>query len=394
MHMESTSPLTVTKARSDHKADGQSRENHGSGKIFDETMTCDPTRDSNAQRNESPVQVSDMSDVEGGEVKADEPDVERDADAMALSASTQEQVTDTNIEERVLGVSKDGALHLYRQFSDDAPRDDCSNPVETEMDANKSSTLLSEAIQTDNPSAVEMRQTADLGKFSASANPEKTEVLRPQPGSSLVGDVRNDPRNGSQISLDSASTDRDGGGEHGALGEHADFQGESIVDFDALLVSSPTPRHELSGHGATVTTDVRSKNLFSQIAVQVSQSESGDLDVHLAPEELGVLKISVSKGDRTTLIIYAERSDTLDLLRRNADSLVKELRESGLSEFSLEFRHNDSPSEDKQRRLATLSPANLSEGSDGFEPSGSNFLMTPSPLLRSTSGLENIDIRL
>ncbi|MEX2455245.1 MAG: flagellar hook-length control protein FliK, partial [Rhodospirillaceae bacterium] len=81
-----------------------------------------------------------------------------------------------------------------------------------------------------------------------------------------------------------------------------------------------------------------------QVALQISRAvEQGSdrLTVHLKPAELGKVTIELDVGPdrRVTAVISAERSETLDLLQRDARSLERALNDAGLrtGAGSLEF---------------------------------------------------------
>ncbi len=58
----------------------------------------------------------------------------------------------------------------------------------------------------------------------------------------------------------------------------------------------------------------------------------------LDPVELGRVRFELTTvNDRVHVNLSVERSDTLDLLRRNADSLRAELRDAGFDGSSLNF---------------------------------------------------------
>lgn len=69
----------------------------------------------------------------------------------------------------------------------------------------------------------------------------------------------------------------------------------------------------------------------------------GVTEIALSPEELGRVQISVSGQDKPLIVITAERPETLELLRRNADLLAAELREAGLEGGALSFRDGPPP---------------------------------------------------
>ncbi|MCB6177959.1 flagellar hook-length control protein FliK [Rhodobacter sp. Har01] len=61
-------------------------------------------------------------------------------------------------------------------------------------------------------------------------------------------------------------------------------------------------------------------------------------EIRLSPEELGSVRIELrTEGDRAHVVVSAERSDTLELLRRHADRLLGEFRSAGFSQLDLGF---------------------------------------------------------
>lgn len=79
------------------------------------------------------------------------------------------------------------------------------------------------------------------------------------------------------------------------------------------------------------------------IAILVARLSGGaatadTIELALSPEELGSVRIEFqANGDRLQVVLSAERTDTLDLLRRNADQLVAELRAAGYASATLNF---------------------------------------------------------
>ena len=81
-------------------------------------------------------------------------------------------------------------------------------------------------------------------------------------------------------------------------------------------------------------------NIGRQIVAVVSGQRTGVTEIRLDPPELGHLWIEVSaEGDRVTLLITAERQDTLDLLRRHAERLTVDLRAEGFQRLDIGFGH-------------------------------------------------------
>jgi hypothetical protein len=70
----------------------------------------------------------------------------------------------------------------------------------------------------------------------------------------------------------------------------------------------------------------------------LARRADGPVELTLSPEELGRVRLSLAPdGDGLTVIVQVERADTLDLLRRNADLLMAEIRAQGFSGASLSF---------------------------------------------------------
>ena len=62
------------------------------------------------------------------------------------------------------------------------------------------------------------------------------------------------------------------------------------------------------------------------------------VELSLSPEELGKLRFDiVAHGDRLAVMVFAERPEALDLLRRHGDQLLQELRLAGFTQSSLNF---------------------------------------------------------
>lgn len=72
---------------------------------------------------------------------------------------------------------------------------------------------------------------------------------------------------------------------------------------------------------------------------RIIQSKAGDeVEIQLAPHELGRLRIRVAvESEATRVTVQAERPETLDLMRRNGEVLMKELRAAGFAGGTLDF---------------------------------------------------------
>lgn len=62
------------------------------------------------------------------------------------------------------------------------------------------------------------------------------------------------------------------------------------------------------------------------------------VEITLAPEELGKVRMTLHAADGgITVAVQADRPDTLDLMRRNIDSLARDFRDLGYADISFSF---------------------------------------------------------
>jgi len=78
-------------------------------------------------------------------------------------------------------------------------------------------------------------------------------------------------------------------------------------------------------------------------------TRTGTIEVQLDPPELGrvVIELEVGRQGQVKAVISASETDTLDLMRRNADTLEGDLRDSGFDDVELDWSQSD-PSADDQ----------------------------------------------
>lgn len=125
-----------------------------------------------------------------------------------------------------------------------------------------------------------------------------------------------------------------------------------------------------------------------QIAPHLADQQAGQIEVTLTPEELGTVRLVISAGDRPAIAVYAENSATLDLLRRHADLLSRELRDTGLAGAELSFADNNGTG---QRQTAGDRRDDVGHAGDRVVPrnEGVVSVIQPRPALGSL-----IDIRI
>lgn len=91
-------------------------------------------------------------------------------------------------------------------------------------------------------------------------------------------------------------------------------------------------------------------------AIVAATPDSPETELLLAPEELGKLRFVFGQDDGAlTILITAERPETLQLLRRNADALTQELNQLGLTDVAVDF--GDRGSRDRDHPAAKGGPS-------------------------------------
>ncbi|MFD1881699.1 flagellar hook-length control protein FliK [Paracoccus pacificus] len=79
-----------------------------------------------------------------------------------------------------------------------------------------------------------------------------------------------------------------------------------------------------------------------QIAHAMREMKDGSVELILAPEELGSVRFVISQTERGPhLAVTVDRPETLDMIRRHADDLLRDLRDQGLSGAGLSFHHSN-----------------------------------------------------
>lgn len=123
------------------------------------------------------------------------------------------------------------------------------------------------------------------------------------------------------------------------------------VQADEVLVDGVESREDIQRDRSvsqslraseTTPTDTQGKNVArsvaSALAERVANATSGNLEVRLSPEELGRLRITFTQAEAgLTVVIQADRPETLDLLRRNAEQFSEDLRSAGYEDVTMSF---------------------------------------------------------
>jgi flagellar hook-length control protein FliK len=139
----------------------------------------------------------------------------------------------------------------------------------------------------------------------------------------------------------------------------ADHQTSSVtsnsshISYDALkAVGTATPNSE--------------QPIIKQITAALNVTEKGTIELRLDPAELGRVRISmVARDGLMQAIITAERPETLEMLRRNSDSLDTTFSEQGFENTELDFQQfeGDNDPEDEKSSSFTSTSNSIPEAS-------------------------------
>ena len=108
------------------------------------------------------------------------------------------------------------------------------------------------------------------------------------------------------------------------------------VGREALLASRVS--------GASFNTDQpQALAVIKQVSEAIRLSPGGSIDIALSPEELGAVRMKLTGNEgQMTVIVQADRQETLDLMRRHIDSLSSEFRAIGYGDVSFSFQSGSS----------------------------------------------------
>ncbi|MDR7126827.1 hypothetical protein J2X53_003672 [Pseudorhodobacter sp. 4114] len=149
---------------------------------------------------------------------------------------------------------------------------------------------------------------------------------------------------------------------------------------DAALVNADMPPLNREGAGQGLPASFPSSALPAgtgppPVAHQVAQSiiqtlkmaGDGPIALTLRPEELGQLRFEISTtGDRLAVILFVERPEAMELIRRHGDQLLSDLRLSGFSQPTLSF--GDWAQRDGRAGTPSGQPASTAPVPEGDSP--------------------------
>lgn len=97
-------------------------------------------------------------------------------------------------------------------------------------------------------------------------------------------------------------------------------------------------RNAASPPGGAGSTPATAPSIIAQISAVARGLPDGPVEIRLSPEELGRVQLSLQRGETmTTVLVVAERPETLELMRRNIAELARELGDLGHAGLSFSF---------------------------------------------------------
>lgn len=125
--------------------------------------------------------------------------------------------------------------------------------------------------------------------------------------------------------------------------------GPDIVLPEALVsraAGGGSPAPGASSPSATTTTTVTA--IPERVAEAALTGKPGMIELALSPQELGTLRLQLQPdGDTIRVIIFAERPDTMELLRRHTEQFAQDLRHMGFGDASFSFT-DQGPAKEEQ----------------------------------------------
>lgn len=142
----------------------------------------------------------------------------------------------------------------------------------------------------------------------------------------------------------------------------------------------------LSGHPSLPGPAADPARFAARVAGMLITSSAGQTEIALQPEELGRVRLNLSVTDRhATIVIMADRPETLDLMRRHANTLADTFRDLGHESVSFDFR-----SEGDSQAPPAHPQRNASGGENPAPESPQHLAKTD----RQAPSVQGLDLRL
>jgi flagellar hook-length control protein FliK len=138
-------------------------------------------------------------------------------------------------------------------------------------------------------------------------------------------------------------------------GQTSPDQMQTVHDPDPTVpVSSDATTHiRLSdrGHAPSLAPGHLPHGLSARLAETVARFPDRPVVVTLSPEELGRVRMALTTTDGAlTMVVHADRPETLDLLRRHIDTLAQDFRDLGFENLDFYFGRDQTPRRQREPR--------------------------------------------
>lgn len=125
-----------------------------------------------------------------------------------------------------------------------------------------------------------------------------------------------------------------------------DDSGSRIISFDARGYATRPD----------AMTNEMARRVAGQFAQTVSPGGEQTIELRLTPEELGAIKYRMVLTETgATIVVQADRGDTLDLVRRHLESLQREFLRAGFEDATFSFEHGASGDDTSDHQKADQS---------------------------------------
>lgn len=129
----------------------------------------------------------------------------------------------------------------------------------------------------------------------------------------------------------------------------------------------------------------RARQIAAQMSAAITKTTQGTTEITLNPEELGRVRMTLNPSEGVmTMSVFADRPETMDLLRRHIDQLAQEFRNMGFDSMSFTFSENGSGAGGEEQQ---------GQGDIDFQsPIATSMNVTDEPNSKAASS--GVDIRL
>lgn len=160
-----------------------------------------------------------------------------------------------------------------------------------------------------------------------------------------------------------------------------------LLPLDLLPGNAPPtgPATPATPHATVAKPDA--PGFAAQIADMIVSRAGQKIEIALQPEELGRVRMAMTLTDAgATVVIAADRPETLDLMRRHIDALADAIRNLGYDSLTFDFRGGQSPQDN------TPPPAHAPD--DDTDPAAMALTQTTPQTPPTRVAASGLDMRL